>query len=113
MLARRRFREFLERIIVHAAPAGSVLGVLQEARRDGRLSHDDVVDEAMTMLVAGHETSALSLTYLLAELGLQPDLQPPIVSEAAKWTDPPTLSATSRPTEPSTAPSSRVAPLPR
>jgi cytochrome P450 len=91
VLARRRFREFLERIIVHAAPAGSVLGVLQEARRDGRLSHDDVVDEAMTMLVAGHETSALSLTYLLAELGLQPDLQPPIVSEAAKWTDPPTL----------------------
>jgi cytochrome P450 len=90
-LARRRFREFLERIITNPAPPGSVLGVLEEARRDGRLSHDDVVDEAMTMLVAGHETSALSLTYLLAELGLQPELQGPIVSEAATWADPPTL----------------------
>ncbi len=87
-LARLRFREFLERIIARAAPPGSVLDVLEGARRDGRLSHDDVVDEAMTMLVAGHETSALSLTYLLAELGLQPELQEPIVRAASSWADP-------------------------
>jgi cytochrome P450 len=91
VLARRRFRAFLERVIAQTAPPSSVLGVLEEARRGGRLSHDDVVDEAMTMLVAGHETSALSLTYLLAELGLQPELQGPIASEAASWDDPPTL----------------------
>jgi cytochrome P450 len=45
----------------------------------------------MTLLVAGHETSALSLTYLLAELGLVQELQEPILAEVRSFAEPPTL----------------------
>lgn len=89
--ALRHFRVFLERVVERPVPPGSVMGVLQDAQRAGTLSRQDVIDEAMTMLVAGHETSALSLTYLLAELGLRPQLQTPIAAEAASWSDPAAL----------------------
>jgi cytochrome P450 len=73
-------------------PSGSVLATLRAARAEGRLTRTDVIDEAMTMLVAGHETSALSLTYLFAELGLNPQLQQPLAAEAREYSQPPSPS---------------------
>lgn len=89
--ARQHFRRFVAHLVDRPAPAGSVLGNLQQALREGRLSREDVASEAMTMLVAGHETSALSLTYLLAELGLHHALQQPIAAESSAWSETPSL----------------------
>lgn len=85
-------RELCERLIDVPAPKGSVLSALQAARAEGRITRNEVLDEVMTMLVAGHETSALSLTYLFAELGLNPALQQPIAAEALDYSDPPSPS---------------------
>jgi len=88
--ARAEFRKLAARLVDRPAPADSVLGVLQAALSAGALGRDDVTDEVMTMLVAGHETSALSLTYLLAELGRTKALQEPVADEACRFSDLPT-----------------------
>lgn len=87
--ARRALLSLSDRLVEQQAPEGSVLGVLQASFRAGNLTRKDVLDEVMTMLVAGHETSALSLTYLLAELGLDRALQVPIADEALRYSSPP------------------------
>jgi cytochrome P450 len=90
--ARAELRALAGRLAERPAPAGTALAALQAGRAEGQLEHGDVLDEVMTLLVAGHETSALSLTYLLAELGLVQDLQEPIADEARQFADPPTVS---------------------
>src|SRR5688572_286723 len=87
--ARGELGKLADRLVDRGAPEGSVLGVLQAGLAAGKLSRRDVLDEVMTMLVAGHETSALSLTYLLAELGLVQALQEPIAEEVRHFADPP------------------------
>lgn len=89
--ARRALRRLAEHLTEQAAPEGSVLGALLAGVRAGTLTRSDVLDEVMTMLVAGHETSALSLTYLLAELGLVRALQVPIAEEARQYSSPPSV----------------------
>lgn len=42
---------------------GDLLAILLRARRAGDLSRRNVRDEAMTILLAGHDTTALALTY--------------------------------------------------
>jgi cytochrome P450 len=88
--ARAELRALAARLIERPAAEGTALHALQAARTEGLLERDDVLDEIMTLLVAGHETSALSLTYLLAELGLVQALQEPIAAEAKAFAEPPT-----------------------
>jgi len=88
--ARAELRALASRLIERPAAEGTALAALQSGRAEGQLGRDDVLDEVMTLLVAGHETSALSLTYLLAELGLAQHLQEPIAAEAQQFADPPT-----------------------
>lgn len=87
--ARRRLHRFLDRLLAEPAFQASPLGVL---RRDHpELSDTDLRAEAMTLLVAGHETSALGLTYLLAELAKLPQEQSAIVREVEAWSTPASL----------------------
>lgn len=94
--ARADLRALVDRILATQAPQGSVLGVLQAAHQGGQLSQQAVVDEAMTMLVAGHETAALSLTYLLGELGRAPDVQDAVAADAATFVRVPNLADLTR-----------------
>jgi len=88
--ARATLLSLVDKLLTTPAPEGSVLGVLLAAHRSGQLSRQDVVDEAMTMLVAGHETAALSLTYLLAELGQAPAVQDAVAADAMTFAGVPT-----------------------
>jgi len=89
--ARAELRALADRLVAQPAPEGTALGALQTGLAERQLTQDDVRDEVMTLLVAGHETSALSLTYLLAELGLVQALQDPIREEAREFGDPPSV----------------------
>ncbi len=87
--ARARLHRFLDGLFAEPAFRASPLGVL---RRDHpELLDTDLRAEAMTLLVAGHETSALGLTYLLAELAKLPEEQSAIVREVATWATPASL----------------------
>ena len=94
--ARTELRALARRLIERPAEGGTALAALQTGLAAGQLTREDVLDEVMTLLVAGHETSALSLTYLLAELGLAPELQEPIAREASEFSNPPTLADVTR-----------------
>lgn len=94
--ARAELRALAVRLLERPASEGTALAALQAGLAEGQLGRQDVLDEVMTLLVAGHETSALSLTYLLAELGLVQELQEPIATEAASFEDPPTLADVTR-----------------
>ncbi len=50
-----------------------LLSILLRARDEGRIKDKQVRDEAMTMLLAGHDTTALTLTYALYLLSENPD----------------------------------------
>jgi cytochrome P450 len=60
-------RQLLEAARARGA-GNSVLQSLLAARESGELSEQQLVDESITMLIAGHETSALALAYTLALL---------------------------------------------
>ncbi len=49
-----------------------LLSILLRARDEGRIEDKQVRDEAMTMLLAGHDTTALTLTYALYLLSENP-----------------------------------------
>jgi cytochrome P450 len=74
--AKRDIDAFLERLVrEHAAAAGgsdlvSVLGRLEDGEGGRRLTDTEIRDEAITLMLAGHETTAQGLTwawYLLAQ----------------------------------------------
>lgn len=62
---------------------GDLLSMLLAARDEtGGLSDGDVRDQAVTFLLAGHETTALGLTFALFELGRDPGLRERLRAEA-------------------------------
>ena len=86
----RRVRD-LDRIIYKliadrraaADPGHDLLGLLLRARdEDGsRMSDHQLRDEALTLFVAGHETTALALTYALYLLAAHPEQQQVLTTE--------------------------------
>jgi cytochrome P450 len=77
MAARAEAQALLrEEIAAHRADGDDVLSMLLAARdEEGRaLSEDELVDELMTLLVAGHETTATALAWTLERLVRHPDV---------------------------------------
>ncbi len=73
--AREELRARFSEIVASARRAGgsgTLLNQLLAAKESASLSDQQVVDEAITMLVAGHETSALALCYTLHLLAMHP-----------------------------------------
>jgi cytochrome P450 len=65
-----------------ATDRGDVLSILLLARdEDGALSDQQVRDEVMTLLLAGHETTANALTWTWFELGRHPDVLDKLAAE--------------------------------
>lgn len=65
-------------------PGDDLLAMLLAARDDdGALSDGDVRDQLVTFLLAGHETTALALTFALFELGRNAALRARLRAEAA------------------------------
>ncbi|KAH9361469.1 hypothetical protein HPB48_004588 [Haemaphysalis longicornis] len=55
--------------------------LLKHHLEDATLSEEDIIEEVNTFLFAGHETTAVGLTFLLYILGLHPDVQKKVVEE--------------------------------
>ncbi|MFB6130700.1 MAG: cytochrome P450 [Salinigranum sp.] len=82
--ARREFRRGSERLrelagtlldgAADASARGSLLARLAELREDpsAEWSNSEITDQVIGMLFAGHETTALSLTYALCAIGSRP-----------------------------------------
>ncbi|HSK26215.1 MAG TPA: cytochrome P450 [Jiangellales bacterium] len=64
-----------------ADPGDDVLGMLLRARDEAGLDDTAVRDEVVTLLVAGHETVASSLTWTLDLLARHPDAQERLAAE--------------------------------
>src|SRR5690606_22533317 len=71
----------LIRDLAQRKDARTLLGRLLMARAEERLSEQEVIDEAVTLLVAGHETSALSLVYTLGLLAKHPTEQQTVADD--------------------------------
>jgi cytochrome P450 len=72
MAAREQAHALLrEEIAAHDGEGDDILSMLLAA---GGLSDDEVVDELMTLLVAGHETTATALAWTLERLVRHPDV---------------------------------------
>jgi cytochrome P450 len=69
------------------AEADDLLGTLVAAAELGAIDDDELVDNAVTFLFAGHETSALGLTYTLYGLADRPEMQDRIRDEVAALDD--------------------------
>ena len=69
------------------AAAADLLGTLVAAAEMGAIDDEELVDNAVTFLFAGHETSALGLTYTLYGLADRPELQDRIRAEVADLDD--------------------------
>jgi cytochrome P450 len=98
--ANRRFRRSARQIdgliqrIIDARKASEVerddlLSLLVRARDEegGGMSDTQVRDEAMTLFLAGHETTALALTYALYLLAMHPAWQQRLAAEIARLPD--------------------------
>jgi cytochrome P450 len=87
--ARRHLIKFLQPVIAKRQRQGNleesrdVLGLLLAAvDEDGnRLSESEVIDQTLFMLVAGHETTANLLSWLVFELGSHPEWRSRLRSE--------------------------------
>jgi cytochrome P450 len=55
--------------------ADDLLELLLRAREDGKLTDADVRDEVLNILIAGHETSATAMSWIVAMLAKHPDVQ--------------------------------------
>ena len=97
MRAREQLNRSLGKILESArhAPASStsVLHSLFSAQESGELSERQLLDEALTFLLAGHETTALALTYTLALLADAPRAQSDLRRELERLPPPTTLQA--------------------
>ena len=77
-----------------ASERDDLLSLLLAAREDGdEMSEAEIVDQLITFLFAGHETTALALTYALHALGHHPERYERLQREVESVTggDPPTL----------------------
>ncbi|MFC5136509.1 MULTISPECIES: cytochrome P450 [Haloferacaceae] len=70
--------------------ADDLLGTLVAAAELGAIDDDELLDNAVTFLFAGHETSALGLTYTLHALATRPDFQERVRREVGAFDDDPT-----------------------
>jgi len=73
--AQRRLERVLDELIEakRAAPGPDLISRLLEAEdEDGKLSDQQVRDEVITLFAAGHETTALALTWTLSHLAVHP-----------------------------------------
>lgn len=70
--------------------ADDLLGTLVAAAELGAIDDDELLDNAVTFLFAGHETSALGLTYTLHALATRPDFQERVRREVAALDGDPT-----------------------
>jgi cytochrome P450 len=67
-----------------ASSSDDLLSMLLAARdADGGLSDEQVRDQAVTFLLAGHETTALGLTFAMFELGHRPEARHRLLAESA------------------------------
>ncbi|KAG2137925.1 cytochrome P450 [Suillus clintonianus] len=67
----------------------SCLGLLLKAE-DAALTHQEVLDQAKTLLVAGFETTSISMTWALVELAQNPDMQTKLRDECLEFGATPT-----------------------
>jgi cytochrome P450 len=87
---RRQFDAIVGRLIAKASadPAaddrGDILSLMLQARYDdgGAMSHDDISDQLLTLLAAGHETTATTLAWAVERLRRHPALLARLVAEA-------------------------------
>ncbi|HEX2148903.1 MAG TPA: cytochrome P450 [Actinomycetota bacterium] len=87
----REVYEIVDQLIAErrADPSGpddllSLLLAAQDPEGGTGLSDTEVRDQALIFLLAGHETTATSLTFTLHLLGLHPDIQQKVRDEAAE-----------------------------
>ena len=64
------------------ASAGDLLDLLLDAQEDGAMSAQQVSAQLLTFILAGHDTTAHTLSWLLWEVARQPELQARLQSEA-------------------------------
>ena len=64
-----------------------LLSILLRAKDDGQIGDKQVRDEAMTMLLAGHDTTALTLTYALYLLSEHPEAEQRLQAEVDEVLD--------------------------
>ncbi|MFQ6396129.1 cytochrome P450 [Nocardia sp. KC 131] len=87
---RRSYDELVGRLIDRAAAAvdladrDDVLAMMLQARYDdgSAMSHSEIADELLTLLSAGHETTATTLAWTVERLRRHPELLRRLVSEA-------------------------------
>jgi cytochrome P450 len=99
-------REVVEWHLAQDDPPRSVLTPLVEARRDPSvtLAEDELVDQTVLFVTAGHETTALAVTYAFYWLSRRPEVRERVQAEAdavldddrPRWADLPALSTTER-----------------
>ncbi|GAA3432712.1 cytochrome P450 [Kutzneria kofuensis] len=81
-LMRREYDEIVERLIAKAERDGSlderedILALMLQARYDDgtAMSHGDIADQLLTLLTAGHETTATTLAWAVERLRRHPDV---------------------------------------
>lgn len=85
---RRRYDRIVDRLIDHAEATGlddrdDVLAMLLQSRyEDGSaMTRSEIADELLTLLTAGHETTATTLAWTVERLRRHPDLLRRLVSE--------------------------------
>ncbi|GAA4511952.1 cytochrome P450 [Actinoallomurus oryzae] len=87
-IARREYDAIVEKLISKAEQddldrRDDVLALLLQSRyEDGsRMSHGEIADQLLTLLVAGHETTATTLAWAVERLRRRPDLLGELVAE--------------------------------
>lgn len=86
---RREFDEVLERLIARAqadpdfASRTDILSIMLRARHDdgSPLTHEEIGDELVTLVAAGHETTATSLAWAFERLSRHPQVLQRLVDE--------------------------------
>jgi cytochrome P450 len=81
-IMRREYNEVVERLIAKAHQGGNlderedILALMLQARYDdgSPMSHRDIADQLLTLLTAGHETTATTLAWAVERLRRHPDV---------------------------------------
>ncbi len=97
--AQRQLEEFIYGIIDERRKSGrdtgDLLSMLLHARDEdgGRMSDEQLRDEVMTVIMAGHETTAIALSWTWRLLALYPDVEKKLHAELDEWLGggPPTI----------------------
>ncbi|KAJ7756856.1 cytochrome P450 [Mycena maculata] len=66
----------------------SVIGFLMKSVSSEKISHEEVMSQIMFLIVAGYETTAISLTWALIELSRNPAIQTKLRDELLRSGDP-------------------------